>query len=74
MYSYEHRMRTVLLNSKLGKRTMATLRRHGYPNNIRTARSRTSDEYVGAFFFGVSIAPYSLELKPPTNPARYTSW
>src|SRR6185437_1173909 len=41
-------------------------------NTIRTARSRTSGEYVGDFFFGVSIAPSSQELEPPRIPERFT--
>jgi hypothetical protein len=39
---------------------------------IRTARARTSGEYVFAVFL-VSMAPSSQELEPPANPARFTS-
>lgn len=42
-------------------------------NTIRTARSRTSGEYVGDFFFGVSSAPSSQELEPPRIPGRFTA-
>ena len=41
-------------------------------NTMRTARSRTFGEYVGDFFFGVSIAPSSQELEPPRIPGRFT--
>ncbi|MEX3791357.1 hypothetical protein, partial [Paraburkholderia sp. BR14374] len=40
---------------------------------IRTARSRTSGEYLGHFFFVFSIAPFSQEVEPPEIPGRFTS-
>ncbi len=40
-----------------------------WSRTIRTARARTSREYGGTRFV---IAPSSQELKPPTNPARFT--
>ncbi|MEX3791420.1 reverse transcriptase domain-containing protein, partial [Paraburkholderia sp. BR14374] len=39
---------------------------------IRTARSRTSGEYLGHFFFVFSIAPFSQEVEPPEIPGRFT--
>ncbi|MEX3640264.1 transposase, partial [Paraburkholderia sp. BR14320] len=38
---------------------------------IRTARSRTSGEYLGHFFFVFSIAPFSQEVEPPEIPGRF---
>ncbi|MEX3791334.1 hypothetical protein AB3X86_36600, partial [Paraburkholderia sp. BR14374] len=40
---------------------------------IRTARSRTSGEYLGHFFFVFSIAPFSQEVEPPEIPGRFTA-
>ncbi|MEX3639944.1 transposase, partial [Paraburkholderia sp. BR14427] len=40
---------------------------------IRTARSRTSGEYLGHFFFVFSIAPFSQEVEPPEIPGRFSS-
>ncbi|MEX3640308.1 hypothetical protein, partial [Paraburkholderia sp. BR14320] len=39
---------------------------------IRTARSRTSGEYLGHFFFVFSIAPFSQEVEPPEIPGRFS--
>ncbi|MEX3791570.1 hypothetical protein, partial [Paraburkholderia sp. BR14374] len=40
---------------------------------IRTARSRTSGEYLGHFFFVFSIAPFSQEVEPPEIPGRFNT-
>jgi hypothetical protein len=39
------------------------------PNTIRTARARTSGEYLVCLL----IAPSSQELEPPANPRRFSS-
>ncbi|MEM5300246.1 hypothetical protein VSR82_39510, partial [Burkholderia sp. JPY481] len=41
-------------------------------STIRTARSRTSGEYLGDFFFVFSIAPFSQEVESPENPGRFS--
>ncbi|WP_345576063.1 hypothetical protein, partial [Stakelama sediminis] len=41
-------------------------------STIRTARARTSGENL--FVVLLVIAPYSQELGPPTNPARFTGF